>query len=766
MDIWNWVERLKTELVDAGHAHGADVIDRLSMHVCDYEHARADALAPEARALCKTLDNRWLEVFVRHWELRNRLGAKGEGESALREAVALFEFAHREDTIDCPQSICATQDLAGCYANVDGPGWVAERIAVSEETLARIDPSWTCYECLSSEKAEALVDDGRAEEALTFLEQQMRNMQEAGQDVSEALTGIRVGALIALGRHVEALDIITEIEARSEGPGWANVEQPRNLQKALLLALLERDEEAWAVLPPIGEVVPQLQNDWLAAARVLLARAPERNTWALGSALQQMLEHDSRHGAHRRVVNAARDCVELALQRGASWTARRHLAVAWPHVERLRADLGARAMLTALQAEVDAASGEQVLPAAPEALLDWLAEQAGDERPRDPEQEVAWLLQALKARPEDEALRAMAVSALQACAAHEDAIALLWEHVERHTDSEQNLAYELLGTLLERGAHDQVERLVALYADTVPVCAHWCRARLAERLGDWPAAEGHCRALLEISPASTGAAMLLARSLMAQQRFADAAACYKHLSTTQEDPKPALWDYLTAASAAGDWAGVREVAQTFEMSLSGDSGPIEEDWGWVIVRVFDQGDALDYYAQRTGPVTARIMENAPFNRDQCVGDLVVFDASALYPAPEDEEARRQFVPTFAVVHVLERGGFASSWPVDGVDPGEEAFESLRAALLERGWRIWVHSNSHYRVTDDGDPGAPELPGLFFSVALPEAVPPVELDRLLNEQTRDWAHRLCWLRLAHACGTDLTPHEAVIERYRL
>ena len=50
--------------------------------------------------------------------MRNRLGNNGEGETALPEAVALFEFAHRDDTIACPQSVCVTQDLSACYATV------------------------------------------------------------------------------------------------------------------------------------------------------------------------------------------------------------------------------------------------------------------------------------------------------------------------------------------------------------------------------------------------------------------------------------------------------------------------------------------------------------------------------------------------------------------------------------------------------------------------------------------------------------------------
>jgi biopolymer transport protein ExbD len=97
MNIWHWIEQLQASLREAGQAHSADLIDRFSSEICDQEVERAEALMPELRALCKTLENPWLEVFVRHWDLRNRLGNKSEGETALAETVALFEFAHRDD---------------------------------------------------------------------------------------------------------------------------------------------------------------------------------------------------------------------------------------------------------------------------------------------------------------------------------------------------------------------------------------------------------------------------------------------------------------------------------------------------------------------------------------------------------------------------------------------------------------------------------------------------------------------------------------------
>lgn len=267
-------------------------------------------------------------------------------------------------------------------------------------------------------------------------------------------------------------------------------------------------------------------------------------------------------------------------------------------------------------------------------LLDWLAAQGSEDAPRNPEKEVQWLLQALAERPDDTALREVAASALQACSADDEAIDLLWEYVERHTDEEQQLAYYLLNALLARGEYDQVKRLGRLYADSVPLIALWSEVKLAEKLNDWPELERACQSVLEISPGSLGAHSLLGKALMEQDRFAEAALAYQRLAGKLEEPQSVQWDQMTAASAARDWTMLREVAAGMGMEFAAGDGPIEEDWGWVIVRYIEDGEALDYYARRTGPVTARVLENAPGNRSQRVGDWVVFDAGLIYPAPK------------------------------------------------------------------------------------------------------------------------------------
>ncbi|MDR2189502.1 MAG: hypothetical protein LBE62_15875 [Azonexus sp.] len=768
MDIWKWVTQLQEDLQESGHGASAEAIEKLTDLVCDLEIERAEALVPEIRALAKTLDNPWLDVFARHWDMRNRLSGRNEGEAALADAVSFFEFAHRKETMACPQSVCATQDLAACYANVDGPGWSAERIAVCDETLVRIDPSWACFQCLSNEKAEALADAGRCDAALAWLDAQEKAAAAAGEDIFESMREMRVTVLLDMKRNEEALELIRKMEstAAENGFEYRQWSQPRQLKKALALAQLGRDAEAQESLLPFDEIAPFHRMDWLRTAALLLHREPAGNTWQFGRQVQQSLEHYSRVGAHRVVIDAAALGIPLALARGSTWSARRQLKLAQQHLPQLRQDHGANAQLAALAARIDAAPTASPLPAPAGELLAWLDKQ-NEDQPRNPEQEVEWLLEAVAQRPDDADLRDMAASALRACAATDEAIALLWEDVRAHGGEERASAYPLLDMLLAGGRIEEARRLADFYRSGAPVTALWCEIRCARQLGDWREAEKLCRELLAISPTSYGAQQILAQALMAQERFAEAADVFLALSEKSENPNNLLWDHMTAASAAGDWAAVRQSARRLELDLEAapEDAPIEENRGWVIIRYQEDGEERDYYATRTGPVTARIQELAPDNLSQHFSDWVVFDATPLYPVPEDEEERKNFTPTYGLVHRLEAGGFAASWTVDGVYPGDEIFDALRDRAAGRGWRIWVRSSDEYRLQDK-ESGATDLPGIFFLIAQPEGQPPRELNDFLAEACRDWPHRWCWPRLAEACGEAVQPHFDLIERYGL
>lgn len=758
MNLWKWYEKLERELHDAGQGASAKILDRLTDHICDLQFEQADALLPEAKALAKSLGNPWLDVFIGHWEMRNRVGNKLEGDVALADAVALFERAHRPDAIDCPQSVCVTQDLAACYANTDGPGWAQARREIAEETLRRIDPTWQCYICLSNEYAEALQDEGRHEDALAYLDAREGELRAAGTEDVEAMEDIRFDSLLALGRTEEGLRLIELREAQIDGPEWENFRQPRMTRKALALARLGRDEEAWNTLPDWQDMAPQHYPKWFRVVAELLGRAPERNTWQLGSHLQSGLDHFARNGAHRVLIDNAVIAAELALQRNACRSAQRAVRLAKAHLENLQADLGASAMLVTLEERIARRSSANALPVAAEQLLDWLEQR---ETERNPEEEAEWLCEAYRQRPDDQPLLELCVSALQACSAHEEAESLLWSYVSRHTGHADNISFQLLSALLQRGQREQVERLGNCFSTSEPAFQHWCQAQLSRNAGDWHGVIQHCQPILASDPSRQNTRRLQAYALCRLQRFAEAAECYLTLAEQLDDPRPALWDHMTAASAAGDWPAVRESALRMDMQLSSTAGPIEEDWGWVVIRFHEEGKVHDYYACRTGPVTARILENAVPGEPQHVLDDIVFDAAFLESPPEDEEQRERFIYSFAAVHRLRAGGHGRSWVVEGIDPGDERFQTLREELEAQECQIWVHERG-YPLTDLEDE-ARELLGMCFTLSAPESIPSLVLHQRLQALAADLP-ALCWLRLAEHCGADITPHEAYFERY--
>lgn len=778
MNIWDWIDHLQRGLTEAGQAHNAELIDKLSTAVCDMESERADALLPEVRALCKTIDNPWLEVYVGHWEMRNRLGNRSEGETALPDIVRLFEYAHRPNTSDCPQSICVTQDMSACLANIDGPGLSQERIDVCDETLARITPKWACFECISSEKAEAIMDDGRIEDALTYTLGQIDRIQKEGQGNADALSSTLTSIYLALHRYEDALAQIDLEEASNQFGGREprNTLQGRAIRRARALAGLQRDDEAWDHLPALTDMPLGNYLTWLRSAYPLLQRRPEENTWQLARELQRGLEHYDQYGAHRYLITMAELCIRLAIQRGAAWTARRQWQLADKHLGQLRQDRGAQALLAELDRDIQAMPSTGHMPVPADQLLSWLGE---PDRPRNPELEVEWLLTARQELPEDAPLRDQCVEALRACGATPEAMQLLWEHLEQHHDQEETAAYHLLSLLLDQPhdiARSGIDRLVNLFSTSAPTVAHWCQAQWAVKTNDWPKVEQHTQAIVALQPDLVGAQHLLAHALLRQQRFSDAAAVHESLMQAHPDQTNHVWDYLTAACAARDWDGVRRGAEKLSISLSSTEGPIEEDWGWIIIRYIEDDKAMDYYARRLGPVHAIIAESSIEQRPQHLGDMVVFDAQPLFPPPDNEEDQASFVRTFRFIHTLEDGGFGRGWLVDGADPGEERMDQLRQQIQELGWKLWVHSGNDYTVTDtigstsisapEGTPAEQTLPGIYFTVTAPRDVAAATVDQWLTQVTQDWPHAMCWMRLAEHAGAPVDRHQEVIERYRL
>jgi len=760
MDIWKWVFDTQRDLEEAGNYRLAELINEIPTNASQGRLELAQAALPEALAAARAARLPWLEVYFRHWTINPRVCTRREGEAALKDTVSLFEFAHRPETVNCPQSVCTTQDIACCYANVDGAGYANERIAVCKETLARIDSSWGCFRCISSEMMNALVDAAKPEEALAFAGRQLPLLQETGADQSVDWFEPLAQAQFAAGQYETALATLDYIEEQGFDSDNPPKHYARSCMRFRLLALLGRSGEAWAMLPPedkgreFGECL-----ELSAGLEVLLQSAPERNDYVVGRRTAAAVRRYSASGSHRLTLDALAPHVRLAAARGARWSAMQMLELARPHLAKLKQPLGAPQAFAELDALVAAIPVTRDLPVPAGELAAYVRH--GENR--DAEQDLELLLAGAASLPSDVGLAVLVSHAMRACGGVDAASAYLWTFL-RANPAAAAVVDELESVLVEARDETGIHALAGMLRASNPVRGHLCLARLAYVCGRWSDVGNHARPILELEPGNERARAYWSLASMHAGDFEQALALLEQIIAEGGEPGNVHWDAIVAASALRRWDRVRSLGAELGMEFEAGDGPIEEKWGAVRVQYEDEGEVVERYAHRTGPATARIVSLSGARRRQAIGQLVVFHPRPLESVPADEEAADQFVQLYEVVKVLEQSAFGTSYLVDGVHPGEEAMEALAEAFAARGWKWIVHSEKDYQVFDTEMEVL--FPGVYFLVAAPVDTAAAAIDETLRELTASYEHPMCWTGLAEAAGADLGYHEALMERYEL
>jgi hypothetical protein len=758
MDIWKWVFDAERDLREAGNERLADLMMSVVENTQESKPELVAAALPEALAGARAMKNPWLEVYFRHWGINNRMSDLVEGEKALPEIVSLLEFSHREETIQCPQSVCATQDIAMCYGNMDGPGWVSERLAVCEEALARINPEWPCFDCISEEYVHALIDDKRGEEAITFVSRQQKAMIDAGNDPDQRLNKMKLRAMRLQGQTDEALALLEQIESDEDSD---DSEQEVNVLagfKALLLADKQQYEAAWQCLPDWEDLKPGAYPEWAEAVFLIAQADAQYNHWRLGRQLQKSLDHLSKVGAHHHTVEVAIAHIRLALGRRAHWTAARAFNIAKVSLAKLRQPQAFNSIFADLAQQIDAitpVSADLPVPAAE------LAAYLNAQEDGSPENDVQHLLQACKQLPHDAELASFAANALAACGAVEECKNHLWQFV-RANPTVDGPNYSLANRILDTQDHAAIDQLVSEIQAVNPSAALWFNAQSSYQQKRYD----------NKHPESIGALDFWAQAALANQDIATALRIRKQLvESSQPDTDDLidnLWGLVIMASAAQDWPSVRRAALALGMELTdaaSETDVIEENWGLVFIQIAQNNDSKTHLAYRTGPATARILAHSNAPDDQHLNDWVAFDVRPLEPMPESEEERENFITTFKAIHVIEAGGFGHSCFCDGAHPGEKAFVKFSEALSIKGWELNVASEDDYTVSDPDKDDA-TLPGCYFQVAAPLGVTPKEIDATLQTLTAKWKHPICWPRFADRAGIDTARHIEIVERYDL
>jgi tetratricopeptide (TPR) repeat protein len=766
MDIWKWVRDRRKQLIRDGDKQLGELLYALPEHVVDLRHQQVDALVPEAVARARALNDPWLELFFRHWHMQSRVLTRMYGEHALGEAVALVDFAHTKETEGCPQSVCTVQDLAACYGIVDGPGWAKERIEVTSETLARIDPTWGCFDCISSEHADALRDDGQIEVAQRFLERQLaaKVAKDASDDIPRFCGMVRISVLSDLGRNDEALALVdAQLAKKDDAVGRTLL---RRAHRARILARMGRFEEARAALPSWSEYVDAVDGYdlWSDVALLLVRAGAFTNDKALGHAIGTMVARLDKNGAVRTTIHVAQRHAELSLARGALWSARRALATMERAIPRLRAPLDALARVRSVREAIakHESDSKHELPESPEALLDAIF---AENREADAERDLP-MLEAAHARwPAHEPLLRSYASALYAAGARDDAASVLEARI-RAGGAPDEIVLQLGNMLIREDAarFDAFEQLVRETAQTdiMRAVPDFLRGVKAVEDARWDEAIARLRPMVRAQSDAYNTRRMLARALLrkGQDGAREALRLLDEVEAGGAFTRPDHWDRMVAATIVGEWAIARASADTLELGITEGEGPIDERWELCTLAIEDGDETHEFIAGRTGPSTARVLFVSDPGVESPYGDVWAFDARPLNKAPGedvDEETRRRFRWTYAAVCRLARGGYRTV-EIDGARPSDELLERFMDALAEHN--VEVRTGAPNYVLEDPAEAGKKIDAVYLRLAVPSSIDDRALAALLERETAGWPRKMAWPALADAVGD-----EALIAEHR-
>ncbi|MEV5742388.1 tetratricopeptide repeat protein [Microbispora rosea] len=756
VDIWAWVGGTQRELHEAGNTGLAMALGDVPAQALEGRFTQLDVVAPAIAQHAETLEKPWLEFFARYWHLLGRVGDRAIGAAALDDAVALADFAQRDDVRDCPAAPGAVEILAMVQANTDGPGYAETRLAALGAALDGVGPDSLAFSGLATQYVAALIDAGQAAEAVAYAEAAVERLRGEGREASWELGAASARALLAAGRPDDAL---TALDASTGFKPDDPVAKGRRetLLRSQVLATLGRVQEAVDALPDL-DVVGDHAREWVEWARtVRMLTEGIANTWQLGRILRQWITYFESVGGHRPRFELALTAGHLAVARQGLWQARLLADYAEAAIAALRVTEGLAERVAELRAAADAAK-ELPAPGPRDELVAYF--DAADGRTADPERWVGWLWP-------------LSGTDLEATRRHTTTLGFLgyapvgadvyWKTVVEDGDpaaaGDEDISY-LTGLLIEAGQDERVETLATRLPETR---SHLALARLHRARERWE------QTAAEAEQAVAHEGGLEARRLWsgAVQQLGDnakAAEIIKPLVDSGEGEEEDVWRLIVLSTAVEDWATVRAAGAKLGMPIEPGEGPIEEEWHLVrVILPAPDGSQREVLAVRTGPATARLAIPQPRGMEYNAGDVVVIDPRPLEPIPENEQERESFVIPFAGVTMLRPGGY-TSWFFDGAAPSEDEWAEFNEVLAERGWPMWVYSDENYRVTHPAT--GEQLPGVFGWIAIPPTVGPAELDAVLDDVTEQWSHPLAWLDLAREVGIEAERHERISKEYGL
>lgn len=781
MDIWAWVSDRYEQLKENKQDRLADLIYEIPEASSDDRHDEVERLLPEALHLCRSVKDKELELFFRHWRLQSQVLMKNNVKGLIDESIALLDFSHQDDLKHCPQRVCAVQDLAAAYGIKDGPGFVDERIAVCEEIYSQIDPSWPCFECITQEHVKALLDDKQYSQALSFAQQQQNKRLAHGQGALESDSAIIFSyALIKNNKLHEAFTLLKNAKGDNRGTSF-------DRSKAILLSLiyaLQKDYESALKHLPKYETILLAQSyftGWVEVIEILVKNNAFPFDQDLVVKLHRLAHLLQENGATRKSIDINNVIIDLSIRNS-------FIASATVAIERVES------LTPLLQKDLGVTKRNQEHKKSIELKAAKLSKSKTQRNYSEEEfdnlsleHQFKWCQQVLV--NDDSENTVTASIRLANCYARYYFPQKGCAHLKEVFDRQINLPNILFeyGKYLINNMGDKalIEVFSELKKENLSVASqldYFYLMGVAHEDQDISQSIEFYKLGLELSSHSEFLKERLARAYMNSGSYQMAQAEYEELIKLAPQNKDYHWELITSASIPGEWEKVRASSQEIGFTFSSENGEIKENWERVLIDVSSlPGKETTLLAQRTGPVTAKITEISELNQIQYYGREVVFSPTPLnsLDQTDDEGYKHDKEGNYCRIYkYIESRSLPEyfAFAIDGFHPGEEALEILINEITNLDAVVSVRSGNSYQLRWDASNEHSDALGIYAYVLINttnKTSKEIEIqlgmvDDLLEKFTKDFEKPLIWPLLLEAIRDKekLRSQVAIEQKYEM
>lgn len=206
-----------------------------------------------------------------------------------------------------------------------------------------------------------------------------------------------------------------------------------------------------------------------------------------------------------------------------------------------------------------------------------------------------------------------------------------------------------------------------------------CEGEALSEAGDDDGALGKYHEAVTLEPGKSESHYNIGLIHKYRSEWAQSLAYNRTASELDPEDEAARWNLAIAATALRDWPTARAAWIAQGISLTGEEGPIEMDFGLTPVRLNPDASAEVVWARRIDPVRASIV-SIPYKESgfRC-GDIVLHDGAAVgYRMLGGREC-----PVFNVLELFERSRL-ETFEVDIEAADAAAMETLTKAFDDAG----------------------------------------------------------------------------------